>query len=87
MTDLCLVMDWDGVMDMLWLDSVGCGASIVGSETDGPDVIGPWVSGRSAVQTVGVPGGLVGAGLGGQESMAGWGTRPRTGEQVTSCSV
>ncbi len=81
MTDLQLVMNWDGVEDMLSLDKVGCTASIVGSETDGLDVIGPCMSSRSVDQTIGVPGGLVsGAGLGGQDSMAGQVTRPRTGE-------
>ena len=45
MTDLCLVMNWDRVEDMLSLDKVGCTASIAGSETDGLDVIGPCMSG------------------------------------------
>ena len=65
-TDLRLVMEWDGVEDMMWLDKVGRTASIAGSVTDGLDVIGPCMSGRSVAQTIGEPGGLVsGAGLGG----------------------
>jgi len=81
MTDLHLVMNWDRVEDILSLDKVGHTASIAGSETDGLDVIGPCMSSRSVDQTIGVPGGLVsGAGLGGQDSIAGWVTKLRTGK-------
>lgn len=81
-------MEWAGVTDMLWLDKVGRTASIAGSETDGLDVIGLWVSGRSMAQSIGATGGLVsGAGLVGRDCMAGRVTRPRRGEEVISCGA
>ena len=54
-------------------------ASIAGSSsTDALDVVGLWVSGRSVDETIGVSGGLTSGG--GQGSMAGQVTRPRTDE-------
>ena len=71
--DLNLLTTWDGMMDMLWLYRVGCAASIAGSGTDGLDVVGHWVSGRSFTKTTGRAGGPVsGTGLGGRGSMTGW---------------
>ena len=51
-------MTRDGTTDRLWLYRVGRAAAIAGGGTGGLDVVGPWVRGRSAAETSGVPGGL-----------------------------